>query len=209
MENQDHKSQKLQTSPVDREKQEELMRDVLVLMENLIHQEEATVKLVMDCLYDVGTVNLINEKFRSRTFNKTLKLVSRASKPAFKVIAWRVVKKKSPELITNWLGKKVGFEKAKPQLEQAKLVAQSKSTTKAIAPQNASANILPPAQYQMQEVKYLRSQVKMLVRGIIVTIAALGGGFFYMNYQMQLSHQQTIQEIQTQMKIIEANRESR
>ena len=209
MENQDHKSQELQTSPVDQEKQEELMRDVLVLMENLIHQEEATVKLVIDCLYDVGTVNLINEKFRSRTFNKTLKLVSRTSKPAFKVIAWRLVRKKSPELITNWLGKKVGFEKDQPQLEQAKLVAQSKSTANAIAPQNASANILPPAQYQMQEVKYLRSQVKMLVSAIIGIITVFGGSFFWMNYQMQRSHQQTIQEIQTQMKIMEANREPR
>jgi len=209
MENQDHKSQKLQTSPVDREKQEELMRDVLVLMENLIHQEEATVKLVIDCLYDVGTVNLINEKFRSRTFNKTLKLVSRASKPTFKVIAWRLVKKKSPELITNWLGKKVGFEKDQPQLEPAKLLAQSKSTTNAIARKNASANILPPVQYQMQEVKYLRSQVKMLVSVIISIITVLGGGFLWINDQMERSHQQTIQEIQTQMKIMEANREPR
>ncbi|MDJ0676611.1 MAG: hypothetical protein QNJ36_14740 [Calothrix sp. MO_167.B42] len=209
MESQDNKSQELQISPAEQEKQEELMRDVLVLMENLIYQEEATVKLVIDCLYDIGTVNLINQKFRSRTFNKTLKLASRVSKPAFKVIAWRLVRKKSPQLITNWLGRKVAFERAKPQVEQAELVVQPESTANAIAPQNASTNILPPAQYQIQEVKYLRSQVKMLVSVIIGIVTVFGGSFFWMNYQMQRSYQQTIQEIQTQMKIMEANREPR
>ncbi len=209
MENSDQQSQKLLISSVEQEKQEELMRDVLVLMENLIYREESTVKLVIDCLYDVGTVNLINQKFRSRTFNKTLKLVSRVSKPAFKIIAWRLVRKKSPQLITNWLQRKVAFEKAQPQVEQAELVAQPESTANAIAPQNVSTNILPPAQSQIQEVKYLRSQVKMLVSVIIGIVTVFGGSFFWMNYQIQESHQQTIQEIQTQMKIMEANREPR
>ncbi len=209
MENSDQQSQKLLTSSVEKDKQEELMQDVYILVENLIHREETTVRLVIDCLYDVGTVNLINQKFRSRTFNKTLKLASRVSKPAFKMIAWRLVRKKSPRLITNWLQRKVAFPKAEPQVNQAELAVQQPEAVNSIAPQDVSTNILPPAQYQIQEVKHLRSQVKLLVSLIIGIVTVFGGSFAWMNYQIQQSHQQTIQELQTQMRIMEANRDRR
>lgn len=200
MENPEKQSQKLAAPVLDKDTQEQLMHDVLIMLENLINREETTVKLIVDCLYDVGTVNLINQKFRSRTFNKTLKLVSRVSKPVFKIIAWRWVRKNCPQLITNWLQRKVAFEQAKSQTKQAELV---------VAAENVNANILPPAQYQMQEVKYLRSQVKLLVSLLIGIVTVFGGSFVWMNYEMQRSHQQTIQEIRTRMKIMEANHDPR
>jgi hypothetical protein len=200
MENLEKQPQQAITPVVEKDRQEELMRDVLILVENLIHREETTVKLMIDSLYDVGTVNLINKKFRSRTFNKTLKLASRASKPMFQIIAWRWVRKNCPQLITNWLQRKVAFEQPKPQPQKAELV---------VAPQTLPANILPQAQYQVQEVKYLRSQVKLLVSLLIGTVTIFGGSFTWLSYEMQRSHQQTIQEIQTQMKIIEASRDPR
>ncbi|MDJ0798927.1 MAG: hypothetical protein QNJ51_19260 [Calothrix sp. MO_167.B12] len=199
MENQEKKPQELATV-LEKKKQEEIMHDVLILLDNLITREETTVKLIVDSLYDVGTVNLINQKFRSRTFNKTLKLISRVSKPAFKIIAWQWVKKNCPRLIANWMQRKVAFEQAKPAIQQAQV---------AIAPQNVSTNILPPAQERVQEVKYLRSQVKLLVSLLIGTVTVFGGSFAWMSYEMQRSHQQTIQEIRTQMKIMEANRNPR
>ncbi|MDJ0620566.1 MAG: hypothetical protein QNJ63_28170 [Calothrix sp. MO_192.B10] len=200
MENQEKQSQELTTKVLERQKQEEIMHDILILLDNLITREEATVKLIVNSLYDVGSVNLINQKFRSRTFNKTLKLISRVSKPAFKIIAWRWVKKNSPRLITNWMQRKVAFEQAKPEIQQAQV---------AIAPQKVSTNVLPPAQERVQEVKYLRSQVKLLVSLLIGTVTVFGGSFAWMGYEMQRSHQQTIQEIRTQMKIMEANRNPR
>lgn len=118
-------------------------------------------------------------------------------------------KEKSPRLITNWLQRKVAFPKAEPQINQAELAVQQPEVVNSIAPQDISTNILPPAQYQMQEVKHLRSQVKLLVSLIIGIVTVFGGSFAWINYQIQQSHQQTIQELQTQMKIMEANRDRR
>ena len=191
MENLKKPPQESVTPVVQQEKQEELMHDVLILLENLIHREETTVKLIVDSLYDVGAVNIINQKFKSRTFNKTLKLVSRVSKPAFKIIAWSWVKKNCPELITNWLQRKVSFEQAKTKPQKAELV---------VAQQNIAGNILPPVQDPGQEVKYLRSRVNLLttllIGSVIGSMTLVGGSVFWLSHEMQQSRQQTIQEIQ-------------
>ena len=110
METPDKSSQETINPVFDNERQEELMHDVFILLENLINREENTVKLIVDSLYDVGTVNIINQKFKSRTFNKILKRISLVSKPAFKVIIWRWAKKNLPQLIANWCEKKVSLD---------------------------------------------------------------------------------------------------
>ncbi|WP_200929847.1 hypothetical protein [Nostoc piscinale] len=38
----------------------ERMQDIRLLLQNLVNSEEATLKLVLDCLYDIGAVNLIS-----------------------------------------------------------------------------------------------------------------------------------------------------
>ncbi len=88
---------------------QERMRDVLVLLESLFEREETTVKLILDCLYDVGSVNLINKKFPNQPLNGILKSIAKMSKPAFKIYSlWRF-KREVPLLLTNWLGGKVKF----------------------------------------------------------------------------------------------------
>jgi hypothetical protein len=88
---------------------EERMRQVLLLLERLTQREEVTVKLILDCLYDVGSVNLINQKVPIRPLNKTMKLIATLSKPVFVVFGWYWFKKNCPQLITNWLQSKVFF----------------------------------------------------------------------------------------------------
>lgn len=88
---------------------EERMHDVMLLLGDLVEREEATVKNVLDCLYDVGSINIINKKVEFRPMNRFLKSIARLSKPAFKVVAWRWFKNNSPQLITNWLRTKVSF----------------------------------------------------------------------------------------------------
>ena len=83
------------------------MRDVLLLLEGLVNREETTAKIILDCLYDVGSVNMINKKFQSRSLNWMMKSIARMSKPAFRVVALRWFKKNCPELITKWLGEQV------------------------------------------------------------------------------------------------------
>jgi hypothetical protein len=85
------------------------MQDVLTLLNSLTGREEATIKLIIDCLYDVGYVNAIDNKIRMRPLNSVAKLVARKSKPLVRIVAWRWFKKNCPTLIVRWLYGKVKF----------------------------------------------------------------------------------------------------
>ena len=88
---------------------QERTRDIRLLLENLVHREETTVKMIVDCLYDIGSVNLINKKFPSDPLNPLMKSLARTSKPVFKILIMRWFKRNSPEILTNWLQNKVKF----------------------------------------------------------------------------------------------------
>lgn len=85
------------------------MQDVLTLLNSLTGREEATIKLIIDCLYDVGYVNAIDNKIRMKPLNSVAKLVARKSKPLVRIVAWRWFKKNCPTLIVRWLYGKVKF----------------------------------------------------------------------------------------------------
>ena len=89
---------------------EERMRDVVLLLKQLVEREEVTLKLVIDCLYDVGSVNLINQKVRHRTLNRGLKAVAIMPKSLFRLVALRWLKKNLPKLLAVWLEGKVSFK---------------------------------------------------------------------------------------------------
>ncbi|AFZ59970.1 hypothetical protein H6G54_09670 [Anabaena cylindrica FACHB-243] len=181
------------------EREEKLMQDVLLLLENLIYREEITVKLILNCLYDAGSTNLINQKFQSRTLNKTLKGISKLSKPAFRMIAWQWFKSNCPKLIADWLRSKIEFkiiENEKVENAKVEIVAE-----------NEDSNLisLDKNQYQIYEVKQLRSQVKMLTSLLVTVIAVLGGSFVWAGYLLERSHQQMVEQLQTQVKTLEAS----
>ena len=85
------------------------MQDVLTLLNSLTGREEATIKLIIDCLYDVGYVNAIDKKISLKPLNSVAKLVARKSKPVVRIVAWRWFKKNCPTLIVRWLYGKVKF----------------------------------------------------------------------------------------------------
>lgn len=89
--------------------EEERMQDVLLLLQHLVEREEATVKLILDCLYDIGSVNLINKKFRPRSLNRVMKLIATMTKPTFRAIAFWWFRRNCPQLIADWLRSKVTF----------------------------------------------------------------------------------------------------
>ncbi|MEO0520263.1 MAG: hypothetical protein AAF171_23520, partial [Cyanobacteria bacterium P01_A01_bin.116] len=64
------KSSQAATVYRDQQIEDERMRDVEMLLESLFLREEATLRLVLDCLYDVGAINLVNQKVRSRPLNR-------------------------------------------------------------------------------------------------------------------------------------------
>ena len=86
------------------------IRSVSILLTSLVAREEATIKLIIDCLYDIGTVNLIDTKIRWRSLSVIAKLIVRMSKPVLRIFAWRWFRKNCPQLITNWLFIKVKFQ---------------------------------------------------------------------------------------------------
>jgi hypothetical protein len=99
------------TAPILQEERmkQQRMSDVLLLIESLVEREETTVKMILDCLYDVGSVNLINKKFKFKILNRLMKWIAGKSKPVFRIIALRWFKKNCPQLIANWLHSKVKF----------------------------------------------------------------------------------------------------
>lgn len=90
--------------------EEERINDVLLILENVVTREESNIKLILDCLYDVGMANLIDRKFNHRTLKGSLKIIAKISKPACKEIAWRWLRKKIPPIITNLLHEEVCFK---------------------------------------------------------------------------------------------------
>jgi hypothetical protein len=87
----------------------ERVQEMLVLLTSLMAREEATIKLIIDCLYDIGYINFINKKVRFRPLNAIAKFIGKRSKPVAKIFAWRWFIKNCPQLIAKWLYVKVQF----------------------------------------------------------------------------------------------------
>ncbi|MBF2008245.1 MAG: hypothetical protein IGS49_23070 [Chlorogloeopsis fritschii C42_A2020_084] len=154
-------------------KEEELMYEVLLMIENLAYREEATVKLIFDRLYDIGSINLINQKFRSRAVKRVLKWIARMSKPAFRIFAWRWFRKNCPILITNWLYQQVSFKK--PVIKSAQVVIEQ---------QLPPANAISELEYKSREVTFLRSQVKLLSGILIGVITVFGASLIWLSQSL-------------------------
>ena len=91
-------------------KKQERMRDVVLLLEQLVEREDIALKLIIDCLYDVGSINLVNQKVRNRTLNRLLKAIAKLPKPILRLVALRWLKKNLPSLLADWLEGKVSFK---------------------------------------------------------------------------------------------------
>lgn len=104
-------SRSQKTSAVVREQQieDDRMRDVELLLESLFLREEVTVRLIVDCLYDVGSMNLVNKRVRSQPLNRFMKLIARYSKPVCRPLMLRWTRKNCPHMIAKWLRTQVRF----------------------------------------------------------------------------------------------------
>ncbi len=191
-----------------KKKEEQKMHDVLLLLEDLSYREESSIKLIVDCLYDVGSINLINQKFRSRTLNRSLKLIAKVSKPAFKTIAWQWYKRNCPKLIANWLRTKVAFEpvvkvKQEAQLEEAQLEEAFLEAGLAKEVQPARRNSLVQLENQSHEIKYLRSQVRMLTSIVVGLIVVFGGTVVWLGSSLERYNLQTVEQLQNRIRVLE------
>ena len=159
-------------------------RDVRLLLDQLIETEEVTIKLLIDSLYDIGTINLINQKVSLRPVNGVAKSIATLSKPACRHFALRWFKKNCPQLIANWLYTKVAF---KPPAPKAKVASPSVPKPQPASPVPAPQSVALTHVNQVREIQQLRTQVKVLTGVLVGTIAILGGTTAVQLYALHLN----------------------
>jgi hypothetical protein len=143
------------------------MQDVHLLLEHLFEQEEATVKMVLGCLYDVGSENLLDKKLRP--IKGAIAPVARLSKPAFRFFAVRWFKKNCPKLITDWLFTLVEFNNTDPAIAPATL---------------ERSELIAQVETYGQEIEALHAQVKWLKGVAIASVATLSGTAIWLGYTL-------------------------
>ena len=91
-------------------KKQERMRDVTLLLQQIVEREEVALKLIIDSLIDVGSINYANNKLHNPPLNKITKVLVGYIKPVARIVALYWLKKNLPNLLTAWLEGKVSFE---------------------------------------------------------------------------------------------------
>lgn len=177
--------------PLPRHLEAERMHDVHLLLEHLIRNEEITVAIIIDCLYDIGSVNLINQKFPRRPVNGVMKWIARFSKPVFRIVALRWVKRNCPRLVTNWLHKKVAFKNVEKQVQQIKEEVAAAEISEVKTQAELEAERLST------EVRQLRSQVRVASGVAITAIVALSGMMVWLAYDARFEFWQPAQKART------------
>lgn len=101
------------------QKKRERLRDVTLLLQQMVEREEITLKLIIDCLIDVGSINYANAKISNPPLNKIMKVLVGYIKPVARIIAFKWLQKNLPDLLTAWLEAKVSFEPVPISEEEA------------------------------------------------------------------------------------------
>lgn len=107
-----YSEESLKVKPISAEeiKKQERMRDVTLLLQQLVEREEVTLKLIVDCLIDVGSINYANHKLHNPPLNKIMKVLVGYIKPIARMAAIFWLKRNLPNLLTAWLKGQVSFE---------------------------------------------------------------------------------------------------
>ena len=102
----------LNAKPISAEelKKQERMRDVTLLLQQIVEREEVALKLIIDSLIDVGSINYANKKLHNPPLNKIIKVLVGYIKPVARLAALFWLKRNLPNLLTAWLEAKVSFE---------------------------------------------------------------------------------------------------
>lgn len=164
--------------------QQERMHDVLLLLNHLAKNEETTVKLILDALYDIASVNLINKKLRNRSLNGMARAIAKMSKPVFKIFALHWFQKNCPKLIADWLYLQVSFTVVQPTVIAEPIVPE------------AQLDSLPKVDYTSQdEIKRLRSEVRCLAGISLGALVALATTILWSNPQVKTIYSQSASSV--------------
>ena len=142
----------------------QLMQETHLLVKNMAEREQATVKAILDSLYEVGSVRLINKKVSTKILRGPLKRMAHVSKPVFRLFAWRWFKRNCPQLVTNWLFTQVQFG------DRSLLIKHDDSKLIDVVPVRKT---LPPiVEKQAKEIMALRGRITLLT-AVVVCLAGL------------------------------------
>lgn len=149
----------------------ERMRDVKLILDNLFQREEATVKMVLDCLYDIGSIHLINRKISVQALRGPLKAIARMSKPAFRFFAIRRFQDNAPQLIADWLYSQATQQPFVPNPTDPDPTLIDVLPTPAELP---PAQLPPLVEIQAAEINSLRGRVGWLSTALAVVLLVTG-----------------------------------
>lgn len=148
------------------------MADVELLLDSMFKREDPTIGLIVDCLYDIGSIHWIDQRVGHPLLNRLAQGTARLSKPVVKIIALRWFKQNCPKLITNWLYTKVKFEPR--QITQVIQAAEASDVDQVIA--SIQAPLLAELNNRHQTISILRARVRLLSILLIGVTLTLGGG---------------------------------
>jgi len=150
------------------QKEEQKLREILLLLEQLFKREEAAAKSIVGCLYDIATINLINKYCPLWGINNTLKYISRLPRPVAKSLAVKLyLQPQCPKLITDWLYSLVEFPDKDSTVKETEIVEE----------------LVLPAQ---KEIKSLRGRVRVLTGALAASLTIFVGGFTWVAHNLQL-----------------------
>lgn len=162
------------------QREEKLMADVQLVLHNLFEREKATIKQIVGYLYDVGSVNVIDQRVPCRLLNQPAQAIARYSKPVAKVAAWYWFIRNCPQLLTRWLHYQVRFEPLAPTAATAVVTSEELPATADLP----TAKELSPVQViepYTTEIKKLRGQVRLLTGALVGTAAILGSAVLWLS----------------------------
>jgi hypothetical protein len=136
----------------------ERMQEVLFLLKNLLDREQTTVKAIVACLLDVGAIYFINDRVQIRPLRPLARPLVKVSKPALVFFANRWVQQKCPQMIANFLQRKILLQAQRPQSPQVS--------------QPVTQPILEPTVIYQHEIRRLRSRVQ-LTTGALVGVSGV------------------------------------
>jgi hypothetical protein len=131
----------------------ERMQEVMFMLKNLLDREQITVKAIISCLLDVGTIHFINDRIQIRPLRPLARPLAKVSKPALVFVANRWVQRKCPQIITNWLQRRILLKAKRPQPPQ-------------VTPAAPQIVIEPTVIYQ-HEIRRLRSRVQLTTGALV------------------------------------------
>jgi hypothetical protein len=166
------------------------MDEMLLTLEHLFEREEATAKIVLAALYDMGVENIYYRQLRSRILRGAFRPVTNLSKPIFLFFGLRWFKANCPFLIADWLRSLVEFEKEK-QSQKTEVATVSPSS---LQPDEQRQKNLVVVERGNQEVERLSGQVQLLTSTLLITVAVMGGMLAWLGYELHLTRANLPQE---------------